>query len=160
MYVYENDKIKFVNTPTGRITYRYKEEQLTKQHEYFLTDYLGNTRVVFAKNEETGKAEIIQEDHYYPFGMRISGQHFANTDILNKYLYNGKELQDQTGYLDYGFRQLDVNLGRWFVVDALAESYFSESPYSYAGNNPVKFIDVLGLARTYVSHTIWDDETE
>ena len=86
---------------------------------------------------KTRKAEILSEDHYYPFGMRMSGQHFVNTDILNKYLYNGKELQDQTGYLDYGFRQLDVSLGRWFVVDLLAENFYRESPYSYAGNNPI-----------------------
>ncbi len=77
--------------------------------------------------------------------MRMSGQHFSNTDLINKHLYNGKELQDQTNYLDYGFRQMDPQLGRWHVVDLLAEKYFSESPYSYAGNNPINNIDIMGL---------------
>ncbi len=81
--------------------------------------------------------------------MRMNGQHFTNTDLLNKFLYNGKELQEQTNYYDYGFRQLDPALGRWHVIDVMAESHFSESPYSYAGNNP----DVLGLDY----HYNWDD---
>ena len=78
--------------------------------------------------------------------MRMSGAHFDdNTSLVNKYLYNGKEIQNQTGMLDYGFRQLDVQLGRWHVVDALAENHFDTSPYAYVKNNPINYIDVLGL---------------
>ncbi len=77
--------------------------------------------------------------------MRMNGQHFSNTDLINKFLYNGKELQDQTNYYDYGFRQMDPQLGRWHVVDALAESYMSHSPYAYTMNDPVNHIDVAGL---------------
>ena len=84
--------------------------------------------------------------NYYPFGMRMSGMHFSNTDLINKFLYNGKELQDQTNYLDYGFRQMDPQLGRWHVVDALTESYMSHSPYAYTKNDPINHIDVMGLA--------------
>ena len=99
------------------------------------------------------KAEIIQslsrtcfgKDHYYPFGMRMSGQHYSNTELINKYLYNGKEIQEQTNYYDYGFRQMDVQLGRWHVVDAMAEKYFSTSPYAYVENDPVNHRDYLGL---------------
>ena len=58
----------------------------------------------------------------------------------------------QTGYIDYGFRQLDVSLGRWFVVDALAESYFSESPYAYVNNNPINRYDVAGLLPMPMPH--------
>ncbi len=59
--------------------------------------------------------------------------------------YNTKELQDQTGYYDYGFRQYEPQLGRWHVVDAMAENYFSTSPYAYTRNDPVNRIDVMGL---------------
>ena len=103
-YVYENDNLSFINIPGGRIVAKYNE------YQYNLTDHLGNVRVTF-KEDADGKAEIIQEDSYYPFGLRQSGQHFANTELLNKYLYNGKELQDQTGNYSFGFRELDPQLG-------------------------------------------------
>ncbi len=150
-FVYEDNKLSFINIPGGRIV---NHQLLIAKYEYNLTDHLGNVRVTFAKNETTGNAEIIQEDHYYPFGMRMSGQHFTNTELLNKFLYNGKELQDQTGYYDYlptgqagGFRQLDPQLGRWHVIDAMAEKYMSTSPYAYVMNNPISSVDVMGLYR-------------
>ncbi len=46
-----------------------------------------------------------------------------NMKSANKYLYKSNELQDNTGYYDYGFRQLDPALEPWFVQDALAEDY-------------------------------------
>ena len=57
---------------------------------------------------------------------------------------------------DYGFRQLDPQLGRWHVVDALAEKYYSISPYAYAGNNPINNIDVAGLSY----HSFLEKENE
>jgi RHS repeat-associated protein len=155
--VYENLQIQYIQTAEGRIAYFYNNAaQITKtvtppivtaRFEYFLTDHLGNTRVVFTKGA-TGAAETVQEDHYYPFGLQLSGQGYTNTTLLNKYLFNGKEKQDQTGMYDYGFRQLDPVLGRWFCVDRMAEKHPGESPYSYAGNDPVNQIDVMGLNRT------------
>ncbi len=82
---------------------------------------------------------------YYPFGMRMNGLHYTDTKLPNKYLYNGKELQDNTGYYDYGFRQLDPALGPWFVQDALAEKYKSVSAYAYVKNNPINAVDIAGL---------------
>ncbi len=78
-----------------------------------------------------------------------------NSNPANKYLYNGKELQDNTGYYDYGFRQLDPALGRWFVQDALAERFSGESPYAYVNNNPVNLFDILGLTSWgYINNVI------
>ncbi|NOZ34254.1 MAG: hypothetical protein GXO80_03030 [Chlorobi bacterium] len=150
-FVYENNTLSYINIPGGRIVAQ------TNEYQYNLTDHLGNVRLTFTK-DTSGTAKIIQEDHYYPFGMRISGQHFSNTDLINKYLYNGKELQDQTLYLDYGLRQMDAQLGRWHVADAMAESYFSESPYSYAGNDPINKYDVLGL-KYYWKREEWQQES-
>lgn len=44
---------------------------------------------------------------------------------------------------------MDVQLGRWHVVDAIAEKYLSTSPYAYVENNPINRVDVMGL---------WDDD--
>ena len=102
-----------------------------------------NIRLEF-KQDANGEATITQENHYYPFGMRFSGEVFANND--NDFRYNGKELQDDFGldWYDYGARFYDAQLGRWHVVDPQAERYNSISPYVYVANNPLLFIDPNG----------------
>ena len=47
-------------------------------------------------------------------------------------------------YYDYGARMYNSQIGQWNGIDQMAEKFYSESPVVYAGNNPVKNIDVGG----------------
>ncbi len=116
----------------------------TYDYEYFLKDHLGNIRASFKPSGDT--LISTQKVDYYPFGMIA----YANGASNNKYLYNGKELQDDyfggasLDWYDYGARFYDPQIGRWHVIDPSAEKDHSYSPYCYAANNPIRYIDPDG----------------
>ena len=133
-------------------------DMATAQYQYYLKDHLGNTRIVVSQN-----GVELQQSAYYPFGMSFMQ---TNGGSDNKYLYNGKELQDdllgntQLDWYDYGARMYDAAIGRWHVVDPLAEEYYKLSHYVYCGNNPISFIDPDGRSmEVFASSFITPDGT-
>ena len=142
-FVYKGSSLDYLIHEEGLIDI----EGSNATYQYYLKDHLGNIRVVFTNNE--GVAQLEQEQHYYPFGMVIDGLKYNNS-TPNKYLYNGKELQDdlvgsnKLDWLDYGARMYDTRIGRFHLVDNYAEKYVSLTPYHYTANNPLNFIDYNG----------------
>lgn len=80
--------------------------------------------------------------------MNIKGLTANSTDVNrpNEYLYNGKMMQDEMGlgWFDDGARFYDAVLARFYSIDPKAEEFSYQSPYLYARNNPIKFIDLNG----------------
>jgi len=122
-------------------------------YEYNLKDHLGNNRVTFMGTSLGGAIDVAQTTNYYPFGLVMNqGGNTKPTNQKNKYLYNGKELQDDKmtaealNLYDYGARFYDPQIGRWTTIDpSIEDNHHEWTPYAYVYNNPLKFIDPFGL---------------
>ncbi|MBK7635508.1 MAG: hypothetical protein IPJ13_15455 [Saprospiraceae bacterium] len=100
-----------------------------------MKDHLGNTRLVYSDTNNYGiitvNTEILQETHYYPFGLEFQGHYIQQSGFDYRYKYNDIErLKDLDVGIDMAYyRGLDPTTGRWMQVDPGAESYYNLSPY-------------------------------
>lgn len=119
-------------------------------------DHLGNVRLSYSDSDLNGSInptmEIIEESNYYPFGLEQKGYNNTISPIGNalaqQWKYNGTEFDKSLNLnmYDLGARQVDPALGRFMVVDPLADFMNSQSPYALADNNPIANLDEYGLA--------------
>ena len=70
-----------------------------------------------------------------------------------RYGFNGKENDKDIseGKLDFGARIIDVRLGKWLSTDPIIKAFIT--PYNFAGNNPVNFIDPDGEDEIHFYYT-------
>jgi RHS repeat-associated protein len=111
---------------------------VTEAFRYFYhPDHLGSTSYI-----TDASGEVYQHLEYFAFGETFVEEH-SNTN-RTPWLFNGKELDGETGLYYYGARYYDARTSIWESVDALSDHHSGLSPYNYANNNPVIFIDPDG----------------
>ncbi len=164
-----------------------KDSNNNSRYDYVFnyTDHLGNVRLSYSKDPITELLTVLEENNYYPYGLKHKNYNIAkkqyemsnpNPELVPcnncdyKYRYNGQEWQDELGlnFYDYGARNYDPAIGRWMNIDPLAELGRRLSPYNYAMNNPVYFIDPDGmLSQSFLdkisksaSGTVWTNNDD
>ncbi len=146
-FQYLDSVLQFFPHPEGYV----KHENNTYLYVYQYKDHLGNVRLSYADCNGDGQVtptEIIEENNYYPFGLKHQGYNdIANScgnEQAQNYKYNGKEYEDSFGLNIYemDLRQYDPAIGRWTVMDPVTHHDFS--PYSAFDNNPVYWSDPSG----------------
>jgi len=77
------------------------------------------------------KSPVISSQDYFPFGLTFNSYQRENS-LSNQYQYNGKEMQSalSLGWLDYGARMYQPDIGRWGVMDPKSEKYANYTPYN------------------------------
>ena len=150
-FQYENNVLQFFSHAEGYV----KADGNSYLYAYQYKDHLGNVRLSYADVDGNGTidpaTEILEENNYYPFGLLHKGYNeIANSnrsEAAEKYKFNGMEWQPELGLnaYDFGARNYDPALGRWMNLDPLAEVSRRWTPYNYAYNNPIYFIDPDGM---------------
>ncbi len=153
---YRGTSLEAIYHEEGRVT---PKTSTTWQYEYSIRDHLGNTRLTFADISGTGKIEVtnnaatnevLQENHYTPFGLEMDYTWMGSTTTSSKYRYNSIERNEDFGLkIDMAdYRSYDPAIGRWLQVDPLAEEAPDLNPYRFGFNNPIGYSDPLGLFET------------
>ena len=104
---------------------------------FYHPDHLGSTSYV-----TDADGNIAQHIEYIPYGEVFVEE--RNNSFSTNYLFNAKELDNETGLYYYGARYLDPTGAMWLSVDPLFEKYAGMSPYNYCAGNPVVMVDPDG----------------
>nr|WP_298793785.1 DUF6443 domain-containing protein [uncultured Allomuricauda sp.] len=147
-YVYSGNTttttLQFFSQAEGYVTPSGVEGSYDYVYQY--KDHLGNIRLSYLDNN--GTLEIVEEDNYYPFGLKHKGYNSGTSSLGNsvakRWKYNGIELEEAFGFDLYEmvFRQYDATIGRFTSMDPIV--HFEYSTYSGFDNNPVFWTDPSG----------------
>ncbi|MEZ4824834.1 MAG: DUF6443 domain-containing protein [Bacteroidia bacterium] len=147
-FFYKNQELAYFIQQEGRVNF---VNQAAFEYQYNITDHLGNVRASF-RPDALNDWVIVQEDHYYPFGMRMGGKSYQS-GMENDIRFNGKSLVSDLNVdlYDYGFRWYMPDIGRFVSVDPLTDKYTYLTPYQFAENTPIQAVDMDGLESVYIN---------
>src|SRR5690606_4204627 len=168
---YENEVLKFFATAEGYVNVSILiNGQYSYSYVYNYTDHLGNIRVSYTGGRGPSSPPVIlEENHYYPFGLKHKKYGSVNYDFIEleddegyyvgidivppgvrkpyQYKYQGQERQDELGlnWDSFKWRNYDFAIGRFMSIDPLSEKYEWQSVYSFSSNQPVHAPEIEGL---------------
>jgi RHS repeat-associated protein len=121
---------------------------------FYHSDHLGSTSYITNLD-----GEITQHIEYIPFGEVFIEE--RNNVWNTPYLFNSKELDEETGLYYYGARYYNPRESIFLSVDPLVEK--TGTPYQYCYQNPVKFVDMFGMEgedwiKNKSGKYLWDDK--
>ena len=105
---------------------------------FYHPDHLGSTSYV-----TDADGNIAQHIEYIPYGEVFVEE--RNSQFSTNFLFNAKELDNETGLYYYGARYLDPTGAMWLSVDPMWENNIDANPYNYCHGNPVVMVDPDGL---------------
>ncbi|PTB96007.1 hypothetical protein C9994_09320 [Marivirga lumbricoides] len=88
---------------------------------------------------------VLQADDYYPFGLTFNSYRSKYNKKNKMNTFQDQELDEETGWVQFKWRNHQPELGRFFNVDPLAEDYYYNSPYAFSENKVVAHIELEGL---------------
>ncbi len=134
------------------------QDKMVMEKSGFLYVYTSNEspQEVFFDNVVVTQASgpLLEETHYYPFGLTMSG---ISSNALkgmnypeNHKKYNGIEFTDDLDLdiYDAQLRNLDPQIGRWNQIDPKIDNMEMWSPYASNYNNPIRYNDFWGDSGT------------
>ncbi|MBE6325938.1 MAG: RHS repeat-associated core domain-containing protein [Bacteroidales bacterium] len=116
---------------------------------FYHPDHLGSTSYV-----TDADGNIAQHIEYIPYGEVFVEE--RNNQFSTNFLFNAKELDNETGLYYYGARYLDPTGAMWLSADPLFEKYAGMSPYNYCAGNPVVMVDPDGRSVEEESKIEWN----
>jgi RHS repeat-associated protein len=102
-----------------------------------ITDHLGSPRLVI----DSATGVIAQRMDYDEFGKVITDTNPG----FQPFGFAGGMYDRDTGLVRFGARDYDAETGRWTAKDPIKIAGGDTNLYRYVGNNPMNYIDSMGL---------------
>lgn len=166
-YQYQNEKLRFFPTTEGYVSCTNTSGGTVFKYVYNYKDHLDNIRMSYTN--ENGGVKILEENHYYPYGLKHTNYNNSlkewgnketnpeevvlkappvdpggTIDQIYRYKFNSQEWQQELGLnvYDMDMRDYDPAIARWLNIDPV--THHTQSTYNAFDGNPVSIADPSG----------------